>query len=307
MITRSDVDIAAARIAGHIRHTPLIAADRPGTWLKCEFLQHTGSFKTRGAVNLLLAAKERGELNPAAGIVLASGGNAALGHAYAARRVGCPVTVVLPETASPMKVEMLISAGATIERRSTPAEAFAAAVQRAADTGAMFCHPYEFPEVVAGAGTVAAELIEDLNGEVDTILVAVGGGGLLGGIAAAAEGVARVIGVEPYNCASLHAALAAGGPVEVPVSGVAADSLGAPRIGQIAYAVATRTGVRSLLVDDEAIVAARRALWRDHRVAVEHGAAAAFSALASGAYIPADGERVAVIICGANTNPADLL
>jgi threonine dehydratase len=141
---------------------------------------------------------------------------------------------------------------------------------------------------------------------VDTVLVAVGGGGLMAGIAAAVEGLARVVGVEPATAPTLHAALEAGAPVDVAVAGIAADSLGARRIGQIGFEVAVRTGVKSVLVSDDEIVAARSLLWADYRMVVEHGAAAAYAALTSGAYVPAEGERVAVILCGANTDPSTL-
>src|SRR5262249_321340 len=173
---------------------------------------------------------------------------------------------------------------------SSSAEAYEAAVKHAAEVGALFCHPYDQPEVCAGQGTLGRELLEQSGGQLDTVLVAVGGGGLMAGIAAATEGRARVVGVEPATISTLHAALAAGQPVEVPVSGIAADSLGASRLGDIAFEVATRTGVRSVLVDDADIVAARQALWDRYRLAVEHGGATAFAALAAGAYRPADGE-----------------
>ena len=157
----------------------------------------------------------------------------------------------------------------------------------------------------AGQGTLALEL-EEQTGGVDTVLVAVGGGGLMAGIAAALEGRSRVIAVEPERCPSFHAALAAGEPVDAEVSGVAADSLGARRTGEIAFAVARRTGVRSVLVSDEDVTAARRTLWERHRIVTEHGTAAAYAALLTGAYEPSADERVAVICCGANTDPTDL-
>ena len=169
----------------------------------------------------------------------------------------------------------------------------------------MYCHAYDQPEIAAGAGTVGTELLAQVLG-VDTILVAVGGGGLMAGIAAAVEGHANVVAVEPENAPTLHNALVAGKPVDVPVSGVAADSLGARRIGDIGFSVALRAGVASVLVADADIVAARSALWNDYRMVVEHGAAAAYAALTSGAYVPGPDERVAVILCGANTDPAGL-
>jgi len=203
-----------------------------------------------------------------------------------------------------MKVRKLRESGASVVQRGAEyAVAYEAAVAYAAETGAVYCHAYDQPEIAAGAGTVGSELLEQLGG-VDTVLVAVGGGGLMAGIAAAVEGLAKVVGVEPATAPTLHAALKAGEPVDVAVSGIAADSLGARRIGQIGFDVAVRTGVASVLVSDDWIVTARSRLWADYRMVVEHGAAAAFAALASGAYVPAEGERVAVILCGANTDPA---
>ncbi|MFK3984634.1 threonine/serine dehydratase [Micromonospora sp. NPDC050397] len=311
MVQRADIDAAAARIAGHVRRTPVIeiGPDEPGGpgWFKCEFLQHTGTFKARGAVNRVLAARESGELDPAVGIVVASGGNAGLANAYAARALGVPATVFVPLIASAVKVAKLRAYGATVVQHGNEyAEAYEAAQKAVADTGAVHCHAYDQPEIVAGAGTIGTELVEQLDGRVDTILVAVGGGGLMAGVAAATEGVARVVGVEPVTIPTLHTALAEGGPVDVPVSGIAADSLGARRIGEIAYEVACRTGVRSVLVSDDDLVAARRRLWDGWRTAVEHGASAAYAALLSGAYRPEPGERVAVLLCGANTDPSDL-
>jgi threonine dehydratase len=308
MITRVDVDEAAARIAGRIRRTPVFEADA-GTvagqlWFKCEFMQHTGTFKARGALNRVLAARERGELKEEIGIVVASGGNAGLANAYAAAQLGVPATVFVPETAPAVKVRKLKASGATVVQRGTEyAEAFEAALDYATETGAVYCHAYDQAEIAAGAGTVGSELLDQL-GDIDTVVVAVGGGGLMAGIAAAVEGHARVVGVEPDNAPTLYSALAAGAPVEVAVSGIAADSLGARQIGRIGFDVAVRTGVQTVLVSDDDIAAARSLLWEQYRIVVEHGAAAAFAAVNSGAYVPAEGERVAVILCGANTDPA---
>jgi threonine dehydratase len=237
--------------------------------------------------------------------VVASGGNAGLANAYAAAAVGVPATVFVPTTAPAVKVARLRAYGATVvQAGSEYAEAYEAALEHATAAGAVYVHAYDQPEVTAGAGVCGAELLAQV--QVDTIVVAVGGGGLLAGIAAAAEGVAKIVAVEPTSCPTLHTALASGRPVDVTVSGIAADSLGARRIGEIAYAVATRTGVQSVLVSDDDLIDARRRLWDEHRIVVEHGAAAAFAALTSGAYAPADGERVAILLCGANTDPSDL-
>ena len=308
MINRSDVLQAESRISGYVRRTPLL---RGGTaaaplWFKCEFLQHTGVFKARGAFNRQLAARERGELDPGVGVVAASGGNAGLANAYAAAALGVPATVFVPENAPRVKVERLLAYNATVRQVGTEyAEAFAAAMEYAEESGALFCHAYDQLEIAAGAGTLAEEIFQDEPG-IDTIVVAVGGGGLYAGVAAAAEGRARVVAVEPFNIPTLHAALDAGHPVDVAVSGVAADSLGARRVGAIAFDIAARVPPASVLVDDAAIVAARSQLWSDYRIPAEYGAAAAFAALTSGAYTPAEGERVAVIVCGANTDASTL-
>jgi threonine dehydratase len=307
MISRSDVEAARLRVGSRVRTTPVLQADLPGhgLWLKLEQLQHTGSFKARGAFNRVLTAAERGGL-PGAGVIAASGGNAGLATAYVARELGAAAEVWVPETTPAVKLARLRALGASVRQAGQEfAEAYEAATKRAAETGALFCHPYDQPEVCAGQGTLALEL-EEQTGGVDTVLVAVGGGGLMAGIAAALEGRSRVIAVEPEGCPSFHAALAAGEPIDAGVSGVAADSLGARRTGEIAFTVARRTGVRSVLVRDEDVIAARRALWVDHHIVVEHGTAAAYAALLTGAYEPAENERVAVICCGANTNPADL-
>jgi threonine dehydratase len=176
-------------------------------------------------------------------------------------------------------------------------------------TGAVYCHAYDQLEICAGAGTLGLELLEQFAADgayADTVIVAVGGGGLMSGLAVALEGQGRVVGVEPTTAPTLHAALEAGGPVDVPVSGIAADSLGARRIGSIAWDVANRIGVQSVLVDDQAIADARRALWEDYRLAVEPAAAAPIAALISGRYRPQDGERICVVVCGANTDPTEL-
>lgn len=308
MITRDDVLAAEKRISKHIRHTPLL---RGGTssaplWLKCEFLQHTGVFKARGAFNRQLAALERGELDPAVGVVAASGGNAGLANAYAAAALGVPATVFVPENAPRVKVERLLAYNATVRQVGAEyVEAYEAAQEYVAQSGALFCHAYDQPEIAAGAGTIAEEILRDEPG-IDTIVVAVGGGGLYAGLAAAASGRAKIVAVEPVTIPTLHAALEAGRPVDVSVSGIAADSLGARRVGEIAFSVASKEPPVSVLVNDEAIIAARTLLWSEYRIPAEYGAATAFAALTAGAYVPREDERVAVIICGANTDPSTL-
>jgi threonine dehydratase len=312
IITEKDVADAAERIAGRVRPVVLAPVD-PGTFgaaevvLACEFMQHTGSFKARGALNHARAHLEAGTM-PAAGVVIASGGNAGLACAWAAKAAGVKATVFLPATAPPVKVARLHGYGADVRLVGTEyADALAACAEYAATAGALMSHAYDNPLIAAGAGTCAAEALEQL-GNIDTIVVAVGGGGLFSGTAAATlpAGV-RVVAVEPENCRALNAALEAGGPVDVPVESIAADSLGARRASQMAYTLATEPQVTSVLVSDESIVAARKALWEHRRIAVEHGGATALAALRAGAYRPAPGERVVVVLCGANTDPATLV
>ncbi|OUC94428.1 threonine dehydratase [Streptosporangium minutum] len=297
-----DVREAAGRIAGYVRRTPVMEVS-PGLLLKLEGMQHSGSFKVRGGFNRVLTA---GEL-PEAGVIAASGGNHGLAVAYVARTLGVRAEIFVPTVSSPVKVAGLRALGAEVTQTGAVyAEAYEASVKRAAESGALEIHAYDQAEVVAGQGTVGLEVLEQ-SGGVDTVLVAVGGGGLVAGITAAVAGRARVVAVEPELIPTLHRALEAGGPVRVEVSGVGADALGASRIGEIGYAVTAAAGVRSVLVSDEAIVDARREMWRSYRIAAEHAGATAFAALHSGAYTPAPGERVAVVVCGANTDPATLL
>ncbi|MEU1585676.1 threonine/serine dehydratase [Micromonospora sp. NPDC005710] len=307
MVDRSDVEAAAALVEGRVRETPVIAVDGadlgvPGQLsLKLELHQHTGSFKPRGAFNRML----QGAL-PSAGVIAASGGNHGLAVAYAARSLGVPAEVFVPVTASPVKVQRLAGLGAQVRQVGQHyAEALAASTQRAGETGALVVHAYDQPEVVAGQGTVGRELERQVNG-IDTVLVAVGGGGLVSGVASWFGGSVRVVAVEPERIPTLHSALKAGRPVDIEVGGIATDSLGARRIGDIAFDTARRTEVVSVLVRDEDLVRARRLLWSELRVAAELGGAAALAALVGGAYVPQPGERVAVIICGGNTDPSDL-
>ncbi|MEV7969619.1 serine/threonine dehydratase [Sphaerisporangium sp. NPDC088356] len=304
-VTREDVERAATLIAGRVRRTPLYEA-APGLLLKLEGHQHAGSFKTRGAFNRILSA---GRL-PDAGIIAASGGNHGVAVAYAARALGVRAEIFVPEVCAPVKVAGLRALDAQVTQTGAIfAEAYEASAKRAAETGALEVHAYDQPEVVAGQGTVGLEILEQAReaGGVDTILVAVGGGGLVGGIVAAVAGTVKVVAVEPERIPTLHEALArGGGPVQVEVSGVAADALGASKIGRIGLGIVREAGVRAVLVGDDAIVRARAELWRDHRIAAEHAGAAALAALRSGAYVPDPGERVAVLICGANTDPSTL-
>jgi threonine dehydratase len=296
-VDRRAVEEAAVRILGRVRVTPTLDAGN-GVTLKLECLQVTGSFKPRGSFNRLLSC-DVGE----AGIVVASGGNAGLAAAHAARELGHPAAVFVPQSAPPAKVRRVEALGASVHAvGSSYAEALMAAEAHTVQTGAVVVHAYDQPEVVAGAGTLAAELPE-----VDTVLVAVGGGGLIGGIAAWVGGRAKVVGVEPEGSPTLASAMEAGAPVDIDAQGIAADSLGARRIGALCWEQVEAGHVdRCLVLAGEELVAARHSLWDRFRVVSEVGGAAAWAALISGRYRPAPGERVAAIICGANTDPSDL-
>jgi threonine dehydratase len=305
VVSASDIEGAAARIAAQVRVTPIVALE-PGAFgspaqvvLKLELAQHTGSFKARGAFNRLLSARV-----PDAGVIAASGGNHGAAVAYAARQLGHVAEIFVPEPTPDIKVDRLRRYGARVMLTgSSYAEAYAASRQRAAQTGALEVHAYDQPEVVAGQGTLGRELERQAAG-LDTVLVAVGGGGLIGGVAAWFAGRVKVVAIEPERCPTLHAAVRAGEPVDVEVSGVAADSLGARRIGTLAFEVAQASVDSVVLVSDEEIRASQRALWDSLRVLAEPGGAAALAGLRSGKYQPAPGERVAVIICGGNTDPS---
>lgn len=310
MLTYDEIERAADRVAGHVRPAAVTPADGPGqVWFALEFMQHTGSFKARGAHNFLAAHREAGTL-PAAGVTIASGGNAGLACAWAARRLGVPATVFLPATAPRVKADRLRGYGADVRLVGTEyAEALAACEEFAAATGALASHAYDHPLIAAGAGTLVDEIRRAVPG-LDTVVVSVGGGGLFTGVATAARrhGL-RTVAVEPENCRALHAALEADRVVDVAVDSVAADSLGARRVSPMALAAARHDDVTSVLVPDAGIVRARRALWDDHRLAVEHAAATALAALSfpERGYAPAPGEKVAVVLCGANTDPGDLV
>ena len=307
VVSRGDIEGAAARLGDRVRVTPVVS---PGggafglahdLTLKLELLQHTGSFKPRGAFNRVLSADV-----PEAGLIAASGGNHGAAVAYVARALGLPAEIFVPETTSAVKLERLRHFG--IEPKAEGAlydDAQAAATARAGETGALMVHPYDHPAVVAGQGTVGREL-ERAAPELDTVLVAVGGGGLIGGIASWYGDRVKLVSVEPETSQCLAAALAAGEPVDVPVSGVAADSLGARRIGDVPFVAARAHVDEAVVVPDEAIVAAQRALWADLRIVAEPGGAAALAALIDGAYRPATDERVGVVVCGANVDPASV-
>jgi threonine dehydratase len=302
---------AHRRIAAHVRRTPLLSADggvsgAAEITFKLELLQHAGSFKTRGAFNNLLSRAV-----PAAGVTAASGGNHGVAVALAARRRGHPARIFVPEIASPVKIAAIEAQGAeVVVGGARYADAQAACDRHAAASGALLVHPFDAEATLAGAGTVALEWEEDQArlglAPLDTVLVAVGGGGLIGGVAAWWRGRVKVVGVEPEGSRCLHAALAAGHPVDVPVESIAADSLGARRAGALAFAIAREAVDHVALVSDEAIRGAQRELWTRYRIAAEPGGAAALAALVAGAYRPRAGERVGVLLCGGNVDPKGL-
>lgn len=308
VVSRADVVLVRRLLGERVRRTPVLTAEAGAlaavpVAMKLELLQHTGSFKARGALAALLAS---GAPAPGAGVVAASGGNHGLAVAWAARQVGMRATVFVPESAPATKVDGLRRLGADVRLvGSRYAEALAAAREHVAVTGADAVHAYDDPAVVAGQGTVGLELLDDVP-DVDTVLVAVGGGGLVGGIATALDGRAHVVGVEPVGCPTWHAAREAGAPVDVEVGGLAADSLGATRLGDISFAALERARADAVLVEPHAVIEARRLLWQRFRIAAEPGGAVAAAALTSDAYVPRSGERVAVIVCGGNADPADL-
>jgi threonine dehydratase len=307
-LDRATLTAAAERIAGDVRRTPLwrlpgrqLGLDVAEVWLKLEHLQLGGSFKARGMFNRMRCLPV-----PAAGVVVASGGNAGIAVAHAARALGVRCEVFLPEVSSPAKRAALAALGALVTvQGAVYDEALAACLERQAQTGALLMHAYDQPEVVAGAGTLAAE-IEAEAGLPDRVLVSVGGGGLIAGVAAWFDQRTRVEALEPVLAPTLHAAREHGEPVDVAVSGIAADALGARRIGRIAWQVSQRQVVASHLIDDDAIRAAQRRIWLDLRLAVEPAAALGLAALWSGVVRPAAHEKVAVILCGANLDPATL-
>ena len=305
MVSTTEIKAAAGRIAGHVLATPVIETTGFGlpcpVELKLEQLQHNGSFKPRGAFNTLLSQPV-----PAAGLVAASGGNHGAAVAFAARALGHRAAIFVPEIAGPSKIALIRGLGADLT--VVPGEyanALALARDHEAQSGAMQIHAYDAPGTVAGQGTVLAEW-EQQGLEADTVLIAVGGGGLVAGALAWLGGRRRVVAVEPRTSCALNAALAAGAPVDVAVSGIAANALGARRIGDICFGLARRHDALSVLVEDSAIAAAQRALWQERRLLVEPAGATALAALISGAYRPAPGERVAVLLCGANVAPDPL-
>ncbi len=306
-ITRAAIDAIHLVITPYLRETPVVMAEARDFGLsggpiafKLELLQHAGSFKPRGAfANLLTRAV------PKVGVVAASGGNHGAAVAFAAQRLGIPARIFIPEVASPAKIAQIRSYGAElVVEGARYADALALSESWAARSGALQIHAYDQPETLLGQGTVARELAVQAP-RAETWLVAVGGGGLIGGMAAWSAGRYKIVAVEPESAPTLHMARAAGRPVEAPAGGIAADSLAPKQVGALMFPLAQRYVADSVLVPDAAIREAQRALWRVLRVVAEPGGAAAFAALLSGAYQPAPEERVGVLVCGGNTVAVD--
>jgi threonine dehydratase len=294
-------------IRPHVRRTPVMSVDAADfglpahpLLLKLELFQHAGSFKPRGAFTNLLTRKV-----PAAGVVAASGGNHGAAVAYAAKTLGHRAAIFVPSIASPAKLERIRSFDAELvivgERY---VEALAMSEERAAKTGALKIHAYDQPETLIGQGTLGLE-IEAQAPDLDTLLIAVGGGGLIGGVASWYRGRVRIIAVEPETAPTLHMAFKTGKPVDAPAGGIAADSLAPKQVGQLMFPIAQKFVERVVLVEDNHIRAAQVALWDKLRIVSEPGGAAAFAALLSGRYQPQADERVGVILCGGNTSAVD--
>lgn len=301
MITREAITHAAQRISPHVRRTPVVEVTVEGVaqpvTLKLELLQHAGSFKSRGAFNTLLQASVG-----KGGVATASGGNHGAAVAYASRQLGHRARIFVPEISSPAKVARIASYGAeVVQKGANYSEALALCEAWVAETGATGVHAYDAVPTLEGQGTLARELEAQAPG-IDTLLVAVGGGGLIGGIAAWYQSSVNVVGVEPATCNTLHAAMAAGQRVAVKPSGLATDSLGASMVGKLMFDIARDHIATVALVSDDDIRNAQRHLWRDMQLVTEPGGAAAFATLLSGAYRPERDERVGVVVCGANTS-----
>jgi threonine dehydratase len=299
-------------IRPHVRRTPTVeinAADlgldaQAHLTIKLELLQHSGSFKARGAFANLLARSV-----PPAGVVAASGGNHGAAVAFAAEQLGVPAKIFVPTVASPVKMQQIRSYGAElVVEGDRYADALAASERWVASSGAMSVHAYDQIETLLGAGTVAAEL-EEQAPDLDTLVIAVGGGGLIGGAATWYAGTGRTgprfVGVEPELAPTLTRALAAGRPVDAEAGGIAADSLAPRRVGTLMFPIAKERVDRVVLVPDDAIRAAQESLWHALRLVAEPGGAAALAALLSGAYRPRENERVGVVVCGGNTTAVD--
>jgi threonine dehydratase len=308
MIDRTDIEQARSRIAGYIRQTPILTAPidinntRCNLTFKLENLQVTGSFKPRGALNRILSHPAL----PAAGLVAASGGNHGLAVAYAARKLGLPCEIFLPTIAPQIKRAQLAALGAKVTIVGDVfVESLAAAEARAEVIGALSVHAFDHPDVVAGQGTIGAEL-EEQAPYLHTVLVAVGGGGFIGGIATWYDSRTRVIAVEPEGSPTLARARDANRPIDIETGGLAADSLGCRRIGSIGFEIAQRLVPDALIVSEEAIRESQRLLWNELRIVAEPGGAVALAAIVEGVYKPSDDEAIGILICGGNTSLNDL-
>jgi threonine dehydratase len=307
MITRDDIASAYTLIRPHIRRTPVIEAngadfglDPVALTFELELLQHAGAFKTRGAFANLLMRQV-----PAAGVAAASGGNHGVAVAYAAMKLGVRAKIFLPTISSPAKIRRIEDYGADLAVEGERyADALAASEAWIAQSGALSVHAFDQTETLLGQGTLGLEL-EEQAPDLDTLLVPVGGGGLIGGIAAWYGGRIKVVGVEPEASPTLHRALAAGRPVDAEAGGIAADSLAPRRVGTLMFPIAQRHVERVVLVTDEAIRQAQKALWATLRIVAEPGGAAAFAAVLSRSYRPQPGERVGVMVSGGNTVAVD--
>ncbi len=324
-VTRETIAATYELIRPHVRRTPLIEVDaadfalsgRPIVF-KLELLQHAGSFKPRGALASLLSRPV-----PAAGVVAASGGNHGLAVAFAAHKLGVPARIFVPNVSAATKRDRIRELGAhLVISGERYADALAASREFAATSGAMEIHAFDQVETLLGQGTVGLEIEEQCAGTatrpehwaphrpesatrfegLDTLLVAVGGGGLIGGIAAWFAGRVRLVAVEPRTAPTLYRAREAGRPVDAEAGGIAAESLAPRQVGQLMFPLAQKYVEQAVLVEDDAIREAQQALWRVLRVASEPGGATAFAALLSGAYRPAAGERVGIVLCGSNTD-----
>ncbi len=313
LITAADIRAAYPVIEPYLRRTPVVRVDpgaltgseagvgSPGVVLKLEQLQCAGSFKARGAfANLLLREV------PDAGVYAASGGNHGVAVAYAARRLGVPAKIFVPTVSDPAKIERIRRLGADlVVGGDRYADALAAAQSWAAGSGAMSVHAFDQRETLLGQGSLGLELAEQVD-ELDTVLVPVGGGGLIAGVAAYFAGAVRVVGVEPDGAPTLSYARARGEPTDAPTGSIAADALAPRRVGDLVFPIVQRYVSDVVLVDDESIRRTRHTLWQALRLIVEPAAAVGVAALGTGAYRPEPGERVAVVLSGANTTPADL-
>jgi len=306
-ISRDSIAATARLIAPHVRRTPVIDVRGEDLGLlastltlKLESLQRAGSFKARGAfANLLMRTV------PEAGVVAASGGNHGVAVAFAARELGVPATVFVPTISSPAKIERIREYGAKlIVGGELYADALAASETWRAESGAMAVHAFDALETILGTGTLGMELAEQAH-DIDTVLVPVGGGGLIAGIASWFAGSVKIVGVEPEGAPKLARALEAGGPVDTPVETIAADSLGPRRVGELTFPIAQRYVDHVVLVSDDEIRAAQRSLWKEVTVGAEPGGAAAYAALLAQHYQPAAGERVCILVSGGNTTAVD--